>query len=300
AQLWQIAGSSATNLCLHWENNQTHEGLSLGLWSLVREPGILYVSGTGRRPSIFQSPGGSFNQPKMNAAFPPRGTQEPAIPFVLRVATGGSLSITQATCFYRTGSMMQGYGRSLIGKGDTLYFLIGLRGDVGAFSTLNAGWSEAALPFASLDLSSLSGPNARVLLLGLKKADLQPLTTGPLTLKVEPLWAYDGSINPSPSLLYPVRVGDTLWLTWSDSRQSVINGSSYSGSQRVYLMAWTGMESFSLLPSMAPAVECSGKAVGFLMPRGSCTTKAGYFYRSIGATEAAVWGTFCGREAHFM
>jgi len=252
AQLWQIVESfppQATNLCLHWENNETDPGLSLGLWSLLQEPGVLYVSGTVRRPNIGQSALGVFNQPKMNNAFPPRQAQEPAIPFVLRISTGSVLSLTQVTCFYPTGGMMQGYGRALLVKGDTLYFLIGLRRDVATFSTLAAGWSEAALPFASLSLSGLSGLSARVLFLGLKKGNLEPITTPLLgDLKVEPLWAYDGFTIPSPSMLYPVRVGDTLWLTWSDSRPTEINGDSYGSPQRVYLMAWTGMESFLPTP----------------------------------------------------
>ncbi len=252
AQVWQVIRPSpqATNLCFHWENDETDPGLYLGLWSLVREPGVLYVSGTTRRPDIGQSTGGSFNSGTFNAAFPPRGFSEPAIPFVVRIATGSSLTLTHATTFYPTLGMMQGYGRALVVKGDSLYFLLGVRRDGVAFTPLNAGWSGSALPFATINLPSIlvGSLPARVFLVGMRKGDLQPLTVI-ATLWLQELWAYDGSSTPSPSYLYVERREDTLWVAWSDSRQTQVNGQTYSPpSNQPYLMAWVGLGTASLSP----------------------------------------------------
>jgi hypothetical protein len=57
-QVWQITRSDNEVRCvsIHWQNNQDDEGLDLGFWSLVRRPGVVYVSGTCRRPNTVQSP----------------------------------------------------------------------------------------------------------------------------------------------------------------------------------------------------------------------------------------------------
>ena len=75
AQVWQITRGEGGVRCvpIYWEDDQSDPGLSLGFWSLVRRPGVVYVSGTCRRPNTSQSASGRFSSSEMNDAFPSRG-----------------------------------------------------------------------------------------------------------------------------------------------------------------------------------------------------------------------------------
>jgi hypothetical protein len=73
------------------KDNQNDSGLSLGFWSLVRRPGVVYVSGTCRRPNTTRKALLAPSPPRLlNLAFPPRGASEPAYGFILRLSTGSS------------------------------------------------------------------------------------------------------------------------------------------------------------------------------------------------------------------
>jgi hypothetical protein len=137
-QVWQIIRGTNEVRCvpIHWENNQTDPGLDLGFWSLVRRPGVVYVSGGCRRPNTTQSPLGSFSSQQLNDAFPltRSASSEPAYGFILRVSTGSSFAITDAAAIgMNPGSpTFQTYGRSLILFGDTVFFVVGVRAMGGA------------------------------------------------------------------------------------------------------------------------------------------------------------------------
>jgi hypothetical protein len=220
-QVWQIIRGTNQVSCvpIHWENNQTDRGLSLGFWSLVRRPGVVYVSGGCRRPNTTpqQSPNGYFSSQQLNDAFLPRGSSEPAYGFILRLSTGTSLGITHAAAIGTVpGSpAFQTYGRSLILFGDTVFFLVGMRADGGSwgddahilYAKSSAGL-VSSLPLGGLD--SGSPPSGRVILVGFDANNLGPLLTQSGLLAYAWLWNYDGSSLPQPPTLYPVVVGDTL------------------------------------------------------------------------------------------
>jgi hypothetical protein len=132
-QVWQITRSDNEVRCvsIHWQNNQDDEGLDLGFWSLVRRPGVVYVSGTCRRPNTVQSPRGSFSSRQLNDAFPARSDNEPPYGFILRLSTGTSFAITDAAAIGMNRvpptSIFHTYGRSLILFGDTVFFVVGVR-----------------------------------------------------------------------------------------------------------------------------------------------------------------------------
>jgi hypothetical protein len=106
-QVWQITRSTNEVHCvpIHWERNQDDAGLRLGFWSLVRRPGVVYVSGGCRRPNTQESRDGYFSPQLLEDAFPPRGDPEPAYGFILRLSTGTSFGITDAAAI----GMMIGY-----------------------------------------------------------------------------------------------------------------------------------------------------------------------------------------------
>lgn len=254
-QVWQITrGGGVRCVPIYWQNNQYDPGLSLGFWSLVRQPGVVYVSGTCRRPntSPSQSPNGYFSSSEMNNAFPLRGSQEPAYGFILRLRTGNSFDITHAAAIGQEPgpSTFQTYGRSLILYGDTVFFLIGVRSDGGNWngSTLYAKNNLGAPQ--TLNLSGLSGGSlrGRVLLVGFRAGDLAPVPlSGPLTFAR--LWDYDGSGLPQPPTLYPVVVEDTLYIAWSDRRQVEVpraasSPATYSAQPRIYVMGWSGLRAY--------------------------------------------------------
>jgi hypothetical protein len=259
-QVWQIIRGTNEVHCvpIHWERNQTDSTLTLGFWSLVRRPGVVYVSGTCRRPNTTpeQSPNGYFSLPQLNDAFPPRGASEPAYGFILRLSTGTSLGITHAAAIGRNpGSpTFQTYGRSLILFGDTVFFLVGMRADGGTWTpahTLYAKSSADPLPTLSswgLDLGS--PPSGRVILVGFDANNLAPLTQSGLLAYVR-LWNYDGISGlglPQPPALYPVVVGDTLYIAWSDERAvGIPTGASevgFSPDSRIYVMGWAGLSTY--------------------------------------------------------
>jgi hypothetical protein len=93
-QVWQIIRSNNEVRCvpIHWRDNQDDPGLSLGFWSLVRRPGVVYVSGDCRRPNTQESLNGYFSPQLLEDAFPPRGASEPAYGFILRLSTGTSFA----------------------------------------------------------------------------------------------------------------------------------------------------------------------------------------------------------------
>jgi hypothetical protein len=186
-QVWQITRSDDKVRCvpIHRENNEEDEGLDLGFWSLVRRPGVVYVSGTYRRPTTTQSPAGSFSSSELNNAFPSiRGSfEEPAYGFILRVSTGSSFAITHAAAIGMDPGPLsptfQTYGRSLILFGDTVFFLVGMRADGGSWTylhTLYAKSSADLLPTLALGgLSSGSPSSGRVILVGFDADTLAPL-----------------------------------------------------------------------------------------------------------------------------
>ncbi len=254
-QVWQITRSGNGVRCVpvYWTNNESDPGLSLGFWSLVRRPGIVYVSGTCRRPNTSQSPSGSFSSSEMNAAFPIRGSPEPAYGFILRLHTGNAFAITDAAAIGKDpGSLdFQTYGRNLIPYGDTIFFLVGIRSDGGNWGNnhiLQAKSSSGAL--STLTLGGLSGSySGRVLLVGFGAGDLAPVTTLLGTLAFARLWNYDGSSLPQPPSLYPVVVEDTLYIAWSDNRSLDIQTGggpvgSAGGSSRIYVMGWAGLSQY--------------------------------------------------------
>jgi hypothetical protein len=259
-QVWQITRSGNEVRCvpIHWENNQTDSTLTLGFWSLVRRPGVVYVSGGCRRPNTTpeQSPNGYFSPQLLNDAFPPRGASEPAYGFILRVSTGSSFAITDAAAIGMSrvppSLPFQTYGRSLILFGDTVFFLVGMRADGGSWGAthiLHAKNSAGLL--ATLGLGGLSSGNprsGRVILVGFNADDLAPLLTQLGLLAYARLWNYDGSSLPQPPTLYPVVVGDTLYIAWSDRRAvGVPTGAGEVGfgpEPRIYVMGWAGLSTY--------------------------------------------------------
>jgi hypothetical protein len=254
-QVWQIIRSGNEVRCapIHWQNNQDDPGLSLGFWSLVRRPGVVYVSGGCRRPNTAQSPNGSFSSQRLNDVFPSRGAPEPAYGFILRLSTGTSLGITYAAAIgMNPGSpTFQTYGRSLILFGDTVFFLVGVRADGGSWGghTFYAKSSADPLPtLGSGGLDSGSPPSGRVILVGFDANNLAPLTQSGL-LAYARLWNYDGSGLPQPPVLYPVVVGDTLYIAWSDGRPvGVPTGAGEvvfnTFELRIYVMGWAGLSTY--------------------------------------------------------
>lgn len=257
-QVWQIIRGTNEVRCvpIYWENNQADPGLSLGFWSLVRRPGVVYVSGGCRRPNTTpsQSPNGYFSSQQLNDAFPPRGASEPAYGFILRLSTGTSLGITHAAAIGRgpLSSTFQTYGRSLILFGDTVFFLVGVRADGGTWGpthTLYAKSSAGLLATLGLGGLSLGSPSSgRVILVGFNANNLAPLTQSGL-LAYARLWNYDGSNLPQPPALYPVVVGDTLYIAWSDGRPvGVPTGAGEVGfntfESRIYVMGWAGLSTY--------------------------------------------------------
>jgi hypothetical protein len=266
-QVWQITRSGNEVRCvpIHWENQQTHPGLSLGFWSLVWRPGVVYVSGTCRRPDITQSgPTGSFSSLELNNAFPPtRGLEEPAYGFILRVSTGSSFAITHAAAIGMNrvppSSPFQTYGRSLILFGDTVFFLVGVRADGGSWDDTHILYAKSSAgPVSTLDLGGLSSgspPSGRVILVGFNANTLAPLLTQSGLLAYAWLWNYDG-INgpnggpglPQPPALYPVVVGDTLYIAWSDEREVGVptgaSGVGFAPGPRIYVMGWAGLSTY--------------------------------------------------------
>jgi len=159
-QVWQIIRGTNEARCvpIHWKENEDDPGLSLGFWSLVRRPGVVYVSGECRRPNITQSGlTGSFSSPELNNAFPPtRGLEEPAYGFILRVSTGSSFAITHAAAIGMNrvppSPTFQTYGRSLILFGGTVFFLVGMRADGGS-------WEDTHILYAKSSASPASTQN---------------------------------------------------------------------------------------------------------------------------------------------
>jgi hypothetical protein len=262
-QVWQITRSDNKVRCvpIHWRNNQDDPGLSLGFWSLVRRPGVVYVSGDCRRPNTGQSPDGSFSSSELNSAFPSRGAPEPAYGFILRLSTGTSFAITHAAAIGRNpGSpTFQTYGRSLILFGDTVFFLVGVRADGGSWGATHILYAKSSadpLPtLGSGGLSSGDPRSGRVILVGFDANNLEPLTQSGL-LAYARLWNYDGinGLNggpglPQPPALYPVVVGDTLYIAWSDGRpERVPTGAGEVGfitfDSRICVMGWAGLSAY--------------------------------------------------------
>jgi hypothetical protein len=260
-QVWQITRSDDKVRCvpIHWENNQADPGLSLGFWSLVRRPGVVYVSGDCRRPNTTsqQSPNGSFSSQQLNDAFPSRGTSEPFHGFILRLSTGTSLRITHAAAIGMNRvapppTSFQTYGRSLILFGDTVFFLVGMRADGGSWTTDDTLYAKSSAGSAStLDLGGLSSGNpssGRVILVGFDANNLAPLTQSGL-LAYARLWNYNGIGSPQPPVLYPVVVGDTLYIAWSDGRPvGVPTGAGEvvfsTFHLRIYVMGWARLSTY--------------------------------------------------------
>ncbi len=256
-QVWQIIRGRNEVHCvpIHWENRQDDPGLSLGFWSLVRRPGVVYVSGTCRRPNttLLQSPDGYFSSQQLNDAFPPRGASEPAYGFILRLSTGTSLDITHAAAIGRNpGSpTFQTYGRSLILFGDTVFFLVGMRADGGSWTLAHTLYAKSSAGLlATLDLWVLNSGNprsGRVILVGFRANELEPINQLGF-LRYARLWNYNGSSLPQPPALYPVVVGDTLYIAWSDERAvGVPTGASevsFTPDWRIYVMGWAGLSAY--------------------------------------------------------
>jgi len=256
-QVWQIIRGTNEVHCvpIHWENNQTDEGLSLGFWSLVRRPGVVYVSGTCRRPNTTQSLNGSFSSQQLNDAFPltRSASSEPAYGFILRVSTGSSFAITDAAAIgMNPGSAtFQTYGRSLILFGDTVFFLVGMRADGGSWGGTHILYAKSSAGLlATLGLGGLSSgspSSGRVILVGFDANNLAPLTQSG-SLHYVRLWNYDGSSLPQPPTLYPVVVGDTLYIAWSDRRAvGVPTGAGevgFGAVWRIYVMGWAGLSTY--------------------------------------------------------
>jgi len=257
-QVWQIIRSGNEVRCvpIHWENNQADPGLNLGFWSLVRRPGVVYVSGGCRRPNITQSPAGVFSSSELNNAFPStRGSQEPAYGFILRVSTGSSFAITDAAAIGMgpLSSAFQTYGRSLILFGDTVFFLVGMRADGGSWGGTHILYAKSSAgPAYTLGLGGLnsgSPSSGRVILVGFNANNLAPLLTQSGLLAYAWLWNYEGSGLPQPPTLYPVVVGDTFYIAWSDSRPvGVPTGAGEvvfnTFESRIYVMGWAGLSTY--------------------------------------------------------
>jgi hypothetical protein len=256
-QVWQIIRGTNEVSCvpIHWENNQDDEGLDLSFWSLVRRPGVVYVSGTCRRPNTVQSPLGSFSSPQLNDAFPARSDNEPPYGFILRLSTGTSFAITDAAAIgmYRVPptSIFHTYGRSLILFGDTVFFVVGVRSLLSWTSTHTLYAKSSATPASTVGLEQLDSggpPSGRMILVGFRADDLAPLKQS-VSLHYERLWNYDGLFWSQPSALYPVVVGDTLYIAWSDQRPvGVPTGDGgevgFNNEPRIYVMGWAGLSAY--------------------------------------------------------
>jgi hypothetical protein len=255
-QVWQIIRGTNEVSCvpIHW--NQADRGLSLGFWSLVRRPGVVYVSGGCRRPNTGESPNGDFSSQLLRDAFPSRGTSEPAYGFILRLSTGTSLDITHAAAIGMNRvppppTSFQTYGRSLILFGDTVFFLVGMRADGGSWGGSHILYAKSSAGLlATLGLGGLSSGNpssGRVILVGFDANNLAPLTQSGL-LAYARLWNYNGISLPQPPALYPVVVGDTLYIAWSDERAvGVPKGAvevGFGAGSRIYVMGWAGLATY--------------------------------------------------------
>jgi len=256
-QVWQIIRGTNQVRCvpIHWINNQDDPGLMLGFWSLVRRPGVVYVSGECRRPNSRQSgPTGSFSSPELNNAFPsPRGRDEPPYGFILRVSTGSSFAITHAAAIGMDPDprlpLFGTYGRSLILFGDKVFFLVG----IGGFSwrTAHTLYAKSSASRAStVGLGGLISDDPswnRVILVGFNANDLGPLTQRSGDLAYVRLWDY-GFGPPEPPVLYPVVVGDTLYIAWSDGVEvRVPTGAGevrFFAGLRIYVMGWAGLSTY--------------------------------------------------------
>jgi hypothetical protein len=85
-------------------------------------------------------------------------------------------------------------------------------------------------------LDSGSPPSGRVILVGFSANNLAPLTQSG-SLRYARLWNYDGIGLAQPPVLYPVVVGDTLYIAWSDGRPVGVP----TGAGEVVLMISTGV-----------------------------------------------------------
>jgi len=87
-----------------------------------------------------------------------------------------------------------------------------------------------------------------VILVGFDANNLAPLRTQLGRLAYAWLWNYDGSSLPQPPTLYPVVVGDTLYIAWSDERGvGVPTGDSEVGfgpRPHIYVMGWAGLSTY--------------------------------------------------------
>jgi hypothetical protein len=109
--------------------------------------------------------------------------------------------------------------------------------------------AQSPLPtLGSGGLDSGSPPSGRVILVGFDANNLAPLTQSGL-LAYARLWNYDGSGLPQPPVLYPVVVGDTLYIAWSDGRPvGVPTGAGEvvfnTFELRIYVMGWAGLSTY--------------------------------------------------------
>jgi hypothetical protein len=261
-QVWQIIRGTNEVHCvpIHWQNNQTDRGLDLGFWSLVRRPGVVYVSGACRRPNRVESLDGYFSSQQLNNAFPLNRdvNSEPFYGFILRLSTGTSLGITHAAAIGRSPRqgprrlpVFQTYRRSLILFGDTVFFLVGMRADGGSWTTDHTLYAKSSAgPASTLHLGELDSGDprsGRVILVGFDADDLEPLLTQSGSLAYVRLWNYGGS-SLQPPTLYPVVVGDTLYIAWSDGRPvGVPTGAGevgFGSGWRIYVMGWAGLSTY--------------------------------------------------------
>ncbi len=264
-QVWQVVrpGVSLSQVEIHWTNSS--EVFKIELESLVREPGAVYVNGTLRRPD---NGAGGLSLSMLHNILPSISNSEQTAVYVLRLSTGSSLQVTHAACYAKAqvSAPFWIYARQLLLRGDTLWSFLGLCVGVGA------DFNNRLLHVHSTGMNSainqnLSGLNragnlkGRVVLTGLRKADLQPHTTSSGAIPLAQLWDYDA--NPAggggdaypPPMLYAQAVEDTLYVAWSDQRATRVPTSSasvYSGSDRVYLMGWAGLSTYGSLWNPLP------------------------------------------------
>jgi hypothetical protein len=62
------------------------------------------------------------------------------------------------------------------------------------------------------------------------------------------LWNYGGIISLQPPALYPVVVGDTLYIAWSDGRPVGVPAGAgevgFGSGSRIYVMGWAGLSTY--------------------------------------------------------
>lgn len=255
AQVWQIAKlkqSAPTG----WEVRRecfsygTTGSLSLGLHGLAYRPGELFVSGTMRLPSGGNAANHLYPLVLGQAALAdPLGN--PAFPFWVKLQTGSSFGATHASVFYRSSTSsvnVQGYGRALLLKGDTLlaFFNFQRNASSGTAET-RYRTGDPLLPYEEtyqiVPCGGASTYTGHIYLLALRTTDLQPVGNT-LSASLQQLFCGQYDISPQVGTLYPFTNGDTLWLAWSDSRPLSI---SLSSTQRGLFMYWTGVNSLSLV-----------------------------------------------------